>query len=238
MLGAGVEVAAACDVRLPPPMRGSACPEVARRALGGGGGAAAATRSVAAARATVKLLTGDTIDAVTANAWGLVEEIVPQAAGLDAAVERRPRPSSWPPGPRAVRFQKALIAEWEDLPLRQAVQRGIDQFPRLRGKRQAPRLLMEDISRARPIAEEEVPTQHRTAPRSCHCERSGAISIRHAHRDGDCVVAALLATGQDRSLALPAWVELVDSEHPLMEQVPSNCRVGPNPGGSRVGCSK
>ena len=31
-------------------------------------------------------------------------------------------------GPRAVRLQKALITEWEDLPLRQAIQRGIDSF--------------------------------------------------------------------------------------------------------------
>ncbi len=30
--------------------------------------------------------------------------------------------------PRAVRLQKALITDWENLPLSQAVQRGIDRF--------------------------------------------------------------------------------------------------------------
>ena len=57
---------------------------------------------------------------------GLVGEIVP-AAGLDMTVERLVE-SILASGPRAVRLQKALIAEWEDLPLRQAVQRGIDSF--------------------------------------------------------------------------------------------------------------
>jgi hypothetical protein len=56
----------------------------------------------------------------------LVEEIVP-AAGLDATVERLVE-SILASAPRAVRLQKALIAEWEDLPQRQAVQRGIDSF--------------------------------------------------------------------------------------------------------------
>jgi hypothetical protein len=31
-------------------------------------------------------------------------------------------------GPRAIRLQKALITAWEDLPLREAIQRGIDSF--------------------------------------------------------------------------------------------------------------
>src|ERR1044071_4052779 len=70
------------------------------------------------------LLTGDAIDAATAQAWGLVEEVVP-ADALDATVERLIA-SILASGPRAVRLQKALITDWEDLPLRHAVQRGID----------------------------------------------------------------------------------------------------------------
>jgi len=72
------------------------------------------------------LLTGDTIDAATAHRWGLVEDAVPPGE-LDAAVERLIG-SILASGPRAVRVQKALITDWEDLPLRQAVQRGIDRF--------------------------------------------------------------------------------------------------------------
>ena len=54
------------------------------------------------------------------------EEVVP-VEQLDDAVERL-LGSILACGPRAVRSQKALIADWEDLPLRQAVQRGIDSF--------------------------------------------------------------------------------------------------------------
>jgi enoyl-CoA hydratase len=72
------------------------------------------------------LLTGDTIDAVTAQSWGLIEEVVP-VEQLDAVVEGS-LGSILASGPRAIRLQKALITDWEDLPLRQAVQRGIDSF--------------------------------------------------------------------------------------------------------------
>jgi enoyl-CoA hydratase/carnithine racemase len=72
------------------------------------------------------LLTGDTIDAASAHRWGLIEDALPPGE-LDAAVERLIG-SILASGPRAVRLQKALITDWEDLPLRQAVQRGIDSF--------------------------------------------------------------------------------------------------------------
>jgi enoyl-CoA hydratase len=72
------------------------------------------------------LLTGDTIDAATALAWGLVEEVAP-VEQLDAAVERL-LVSILASGPHAIRLQKALITAWEDLPLRDAIRRGIDSF--------------------------------------------------------------------------------------------------------------
>ena len=72
------------------------------------------------------LLTGETIDAATALSWGLVEEVVPPAQ-LDAAVEKA-LSGILASGPRAIRLQKALIADWETLPLADAIQRGIDCF--------------------------------------------------------------------------------------------------------------
>ena len=72
------------------------------------------------------LLTGDTIDAETAHAWGLVEELVP-VDQLDQTVDRLVV-SILESGPRAIRLQKALITAWEDLPLGDAIQRGIDSF--------------------------------------------------------------------------------------------------------------
>jgi enoyl-CoA hydratase len=72
------------------------------------------------------LLTGDTIDARQAEAWGLIEHRVAPDA-LDARVEQVVQ-SILSSGPEAVRLQKALIAEWEGLPLEVAIQRGIDCF--------------------------------------------------------------------------------------------------------------
>jgi enoyl-CoA hydratase/carnithine racemase len=72
------------------------------------------------------LLTGETIDAAQALAWGLVEEVVPDDA-LDAAVERV-LANILACGPNTVRLQKRLIREWEELPLHAAIERGIDCF--------------------------------------------------------------------------------------------------------------
>jgi hypothetical protein len=48
-------------------------------------------------------------------------------SSLDAAVERA-LGNILASGPRAIRLQKALIAEWETLPVDAAIQRGIDYF--------------------------------------------------------------------------------------------------------------
>ena len=72
------------------------------------------------------LLTGETIDAGEALAWGLVDAVV--AAGeLDAAVERLLRPIL-AAGPQAIRLQKSLILGWQELPTAAAIERGIDCF--------------------------------------------------------------------------------------------------------------
>jgi enoyl-CoA hydratase/carnithine racemase len=99
------------------------------------------------------LLTGDTINAATAHTWGLVEEIAP-AEQLDAAVERLLE-SILVSGPRAVRLQKTLITAWEDLPLRDAMQRGIDSFAAA-WEGEEPRRMMQDFldrRRERKLAE-------------------------------------------------------------------------------------
>ncbi|MEA2726303.1 MAG: hypothetical protein QOF70_778 [Acetobacteraceae bacterium] len=74
------------------------------------------------------LLLGQTFDAHEALAWSFVERVVP-VDQLDEATE------IWVDqilsiSQRAMRLQKALIRSWEDLPLRAAVQAGIDSFER------------------------------------------------------------------------------------------------------------
>jgi enoyl-CoA hydratase/carnithine racemase len=125
VLGAGAEVAAACDIRVAATDAQFGMPEV-RLGVPSVVEAALLPQLIGWGRTRQWLLTGDTITAATALAWGLVEEVVP-ATRLDAAVDRLLE-SILASGPRAVRLQKALISAWEDLPLRDAVQRGIDSF--------------------------------------------------------------------------------------------------------------
>jgi enoyl-CoA hydratase len=125
VFGAGVEVAAACDMRVAGSDAQFGMPEV-RLGIPSVVEAALLPQLIGWGRTRQWLLTGDTVDAATAHAWGLVEEAVP-AEQLDAVVERL-LGSILASGPHAIRLQKALITEWEELPLRQAVQRGIDRF--------------------------------------------------------------------------------------------------------------
>ncbi len=125
VLGAGLEVAASCDLRVAATDATFAMPEV-RIGIPSVVEAALLPQLIGWGRTRELLLTGATIDAATAERWGLVGQVVPPAA-LDAAVERQVA-ALLACGPRAVRAQKALIQAWEDLPLRAAIERGIDSF--------------------------------------------------------------------------------------------------------------
>lgn len=141
VFGAGVEVAAACDMRVASTDSQFGMPEV-RLGVPSVVEAALLPQLIGWGRTRQWLLTGDAIDAPTALAWGLVENVVP-AEQIDAAVERL-LASILASGPSAVRLQKALITDWEDLPLRQAVQRGIDSFA-TSWESDEPRRMMQDF---------------------------------------------------------------------------------------------
>jgi enoyl-CoA hydratase/carnithine racemase len=124
-LGAGLEVAAACDLRIASDSAKFGMPEV-RVGIPSVVEAALLPGLIGWGRTRRLLLLAETIEADVALDWGLVERVVP-AAGLDAAVEE------WvdlllEAGPQAIRAQKALIRRWEDLPMAQAIAAGIDAF--------------------------------------------------------------------------------------------------------------
>jgi enoyl-CoA hydratase len=124
-LGAGLEVAAACDLRIAAETAVFGMPEV-KVGIPSVIEAALLPALIGWGRTRRMLLLGETITAAEAADWGLVEMVVP-AQSLNAAVE------GWissiqQAGPRAIRLQKALIRRWEDLPLSQAIQAGIDSF--------------------------------------------------------------------------------------------------------------
>jgi len=148
VFGAGVEVAAACDVRVASTDARFGMPEV-RLGVPSVVEAALLPQLIGWGRTRKWLLTGDPIDAATAHAWGLVEDLVAPDR-LDAAVEQV-LASILASGPVAIRLQKQLITEWEDLPLRQAVQRGIDRFAEA-WTTEEPRRMMQAFLAARAAA--------------------------------------------------------------------------------------
>jgi enoyl-CoA hydratase/carnithine racemase len=124
-LGAGLEVAAACDLRVASSNAMFGMPEV-KVGIPSVVEAALLPGLIGWGRTRELLLFGENIDAATALRWGLVEQVVAPDA-LDAAVEAR-LTALMSAGPQAVRLQKTLIRQWEDLTLSQAVRAGIESF--------------------------------------------------------------------------------------------------------------
>jgi enoyl-CoA hydratase len=124
-LGAGLELAAACDFRIASDRSMFGMPEV-KIGIPSVVEAALLPTLIGPARARHLLLTGENIDAETSLAWGLVDRVVPSAE-LDAAVEALAAPIL-ASGPQAVRIQKALILDWEEMHTTAAVERGIEAF--------------------------------------------------------------------------------------------------------------
>jgi len=126
-LGAGLEVAAACDLRVASSNAVFGMPEV-KVGIPSVVEAALLPGLIGWGRTRELLLFGENIDAATALAWGLVEQVV-EPAELNRAVEAR-LDALLAAGPQAVRLQKKLIRDWEDLTLSQAVRAGIECFTR------------------------------------------------------------------------------------------------------------
>src|SRR3954449_1934450 len=117
-LGGGLEFAAACDLRIAAHDAKFAMPEV-KVGIPSVIHAALLPRLIGWGRARWLIMTAATIDASTALNWGLVDVVAGQS-GLDAAVEAA-LTSILDCGPEAMRAQKALLRQWEELPLTQSV---------------------------------------------------------------------------------------------------------------------
>ena len=85
--GGGLELVLACDLAVSAEHATFALPEVRRGVLASGGGLVHLPRLVGPRRALQLILTGAPIDAATALDWGLVNEVVPSGAELDATLE-------------------------------------------------------------------------------------------------------------------------------------------------------
>lgn len=145
-LGGGLEVAASCDIRIAAHDAKFGMPEV-RVGIPSVIHAALLPRLIGWGRTRWLLLTAETIDAPTALAWGLVNQVAAEG-GLDAAVEHAVA-ALLACGPEALRAQKALLREWEELPLKQSVDVSIGAFGRAFLTDEPTRLMQDFVNRKR-----------------------------------------------------------------------------------------
>src|SRR5215475_557655 len=124
-LGAGFELALACDLRVAATDASFGLPEV-RVGVPSVIQAALLPALVGPGRAAELLLTGAPITASQALDWGLVNRVVPDD-GLRAAAEELVA-GILASGPEAIRLQKELIVRWRETDLATAVRYGINAF--------------------------------------------------------------------------------------------------------------
>jgi enoyl-CoA hydratase/carnithine racemase len=119
VIGAGLEIAAACDLRIAAEGTKFAMPEV-RLGIPSVVEAALLPRLMGSGRAAWLVLTGEAIDARRALEWGLIEEIDETA---EAVVKRLLA------GDReALRIQKQLLQLWDEAPLATSIAASIERF--------------------------------------------------------------------------------------------------------------
>jgi enoyl-CoA hydratase len=145
-LGGGLEVAAACDFRVAGYDAKFGMPEV-RVGIPSVIHAALLPRLIGWGRARWLAMTAENIDAATALAWGLVDVVAPEG-GLDATVEKTVE-ALLKCGAEALRAQKALLRQWEELPLTESVNLSIGVFGRSFLTDEPKRLMQEFIDRKR-----------------------------------------------------------------------------------------
>lgn len=124
-LGAGLEVAASCDLRVASERASFGMPEV-QVGIPSVIEAALLPRLIGWGRAADLVYTGRSMDATEALAVGMVEAVVAPGE-LDEAVASRVE-SICAAGPQSIRAQKLLLREWEQLPLEAAIEAGIQTF--------------------------------------------------------------------------------------------------------------
>ena len=120
VIGAGLEIAAACDLRVAAEGTRFAMPEV-RLGIPSVVEAALLPRLMGSGRAAWLVLTGEVIDARRALDWGLIEEIGGGEELLQKILAGEPR---------ALRMQKQLLQLWDEAPLATSIAASIEAFAR------------------------------------------------------------------------------------------------------------
>jgi len=145
-LGFGMELAAACDMRIGVDTAKFGMPEV-RVGIPSGMEAVLLPALIGWGKAAELIYTGDIIDAQEAYRCGFLQKVVP-AAELDAAVEKMVG-SILLGGPHAIRLQKALIRDWQRMSVTDSIFQGIRACVAARSTDEPKRMMEAFIARKR-----------------------------------------------------------------------------------------
>ena len=140
-LGAGLEIAASCDLRAASDRSTFGMPEV-QVGIPSVVEAVLLPRLIGWGRTCELVLTGETISARDALEWGLIERLTTPET-LDAAVERWAS-SILRAGPEAIRLQKSLMTVWESESITDSIATSIETFADA-SKTAAPRRMMQEV---------------------------------------------------------------------------------------------
>lgn len=126
-LGAGLEVAAACDLRVGAEGSVYGMPEV-KVGVPSVVEAVLLPQLIGWGKTREMVICGENIDAQEAYRWGLIDRLE-SAEGLDAQVARWME-SILAAGPNAIRLQKSLIRTWETCSIEESIEKSIEVFGR------------------------------------------------------------------------------------------------------------
>jgi enoyl-CoA hydratase/carnithine racemase len=118
-LGAGLELALSCDIRLCSDSARFGFPETSYGIIPGGGGTQRLPRIIGKGKATEMILTAEPVDAQDAYRCGLVSAVVPGERLAEAAEEIAGRLASR--APIAVRYAKEAVNKGMDMTLEQGL---------------------------------------------------------------------------------------------------------------------
>ena len=145
-LGFGMELAAACDMRIGVETAKFGMPEV-RVGIPSGMEAALLPGLIGWGKSAELIYTGDIIDAQEAYRCGFLQKLVPETE-LDAAVEKMVG-SILLGGRRAIRLQKALIRDWQRMSLADSIAQGIRACVEARSTDEPKRMMEAFLTRKR-----------------------------------------------------------------------------------------
>ncbi|MFH1602795.1 MAG: enoyl-CoA hydratase-related protein [Pseudomonadota bacterium] len=145
-LGFGMELAAACDMRIGVNTAKFGMPEV-RVGIPSGMEANLLPRLIGWGKAMELVFTGDIMDAAEAYRVGFLQKLV-APADLDVAVEKMVN-SILLGGPRAIRIQKRLIRDWERMSMTDGIWQGIRACVAARSTDEPRRMMQAFIDRKR-----------------------------------------------------------------------------------------